>query len=304
MNTTPDTDEFGVAVPELHAVVAPLTGRLLADKILLLFDVETGVLVSGNDNAVMQLGLDMENPIQPSFAEVVGAEIADRDWPLLSAGEDCQWTGTVTGALGLSVSGAVVAIPHAEIDAVSHVLLQITPAEVTEGPVVDTPAGGLAYASEIDTAVGTIVYDMDGNIMALNGRAMSALEDYGEELVGRNHETLWPKSATEAESYIEFWEKLRQGRTVEGRHKHLTAVESEVWFHSIFVPVKAANGHTEKVVQCLMDVSESAYVAEKALEQTDAIKSHVALCEFDAEGHIASINEVLASALGRDVEEL
>jgi len=299
MNDTPTPEAFEPELPNLPVLLGPVAARLLADKILLVFSLETGVLCGASDAAVMQLGLDLDNPIQPSFAEVTGS-VADTYWPELQAANDSTWSGSIEGALGLTIAGDVVAVVHEG----THVILQVTPVATPDASEEKVATSGPAFATEVDQGVGTIVYDTDGNITALNARAMSALEDYGEELVGRNHETLWPKAETETNDYIEFWEKLRQGRSVEGRHKHLTAVESEVWFHSVFVPVKGASGHTEQVVQCLMDVTESAYAAERALGQAAAIEAHVCMCEFDHEGHIRAVNAVMADALGRAVDEL
>lgn len=306
MTETPSTEEFELPGDLLPRMIGPLACKLLADKVLVLFDLSSGTLVSGNDSAVLQLGLDLDNAIQPTFAEMVGAEMADTQWAMLSAGDECDWTGGLEGSLGLSVEGSLKAMPCGDGDTATHAIVQVTPAAVAAAEPASEPgeAGGSELFAPMDSAIGTILYDNDGNILALNERAMTAMEDYGEELVGRNHDTIWPKPECEAETYFEFWEKLRQGRTVEGRHKHITAVESEVWFHSVFVPIKGPDGHTNQILQCLMDVSESAYEAEKAIEHSNAIFENLPMCVFDKDGHISSINTLMADALGRDVDDM
>ena len=305
MTESPKNDDFELPAQMLPRVIGPVASKLLSEKVLLLFDVSTGALVSGNDCAVLQLGLDLDNAIQPTFAEMVGADVAETHWDMLTVGEEAGWSGRVEGALGLTVGGQVQALPCGTDDSNTLVLVQVTaePAP-SDSDVPATPSGGDAnlYAA-LDSAIGTILFDNDGNILALNDRAMTAMEDYGEELVGRNHDTIWPKVECESESYFEFWEKLRQGRVVEGRHKHITAVESEVWFHSVFVPIKGESGHTEKILQCLMDVSQSTYVAENAIEQSAALSENVPMCEFDKDGHISSMNQLMANAIGQDIDE-
>ncbi|MEL6685049.1 MAG: PAS domain-containing methyl-accepting chemotaxis protein [Pseudomonadota bacterium] len=285
----------------LREMIGPVADRLLADKVLLLFDFETGSLCATNHTAQMQLGLDDSNPIQPTFAEMAGADQAATHWDTLVAGQDCAWSGVIDGALGLSMSGMINATPCGTGDLPTHTLVQVTEA------ATDAASGEGAEASPVfasmDASVGTITFDLDGNILTLNDRAMTAMEDYGEELVGQNHDKIWPKAVCESEEYFDFWEKLRQGRTVEGRYKHLTAVGTEVWFHCIFAPIQDSSGQSTKILQCLMDVSESTYAAEKAIEQSDALWDGLAMCTFDKDRHIMAINQKMADILGQDVDE-
>ncbi|MEL6838782.1 MAG: PAS domain-containing methyl-accepting chemotaxis protein [Pseudomonadota bacterium] len=301
MTEEPLSIESETAAPLLPAVIGALAAKLLADKSLLLFDVDTGTLVAANDTAQMQLGLDLASAIQPTFSEMVGDEIAQAHWDLLLSGEDCKWNGMIEGALGLSATGDVHATRCAVQDASDHILMQLT--QPTAQANVADPGEMDPMFSCMDSAIGTIQYDLDGNILALNDRAMTAMEDYGEELVGSNHDKIWPKSVCESEEYFDFWEKLRQGRTVEGRYKHITAVGTEVWFHSIFAPIDSNGGQPTRVMQCLMDVSESTYTAEKAIEQAQGIWQSLPMCEFDKDRHVSAMNKLMADKLGYDPDD-
>ena len=287
----------------LTQLIGPVGAKLAGDKVLLVFDIHTGALVAGNDLAVMQLGLDMDNPTQPTFAEMVGEAQADTYWMDLSAGQDFTWSGVIEGALGLSVSGTANAIACAADDATSHVILQVS-AEAPQGDAPGPQTGDTSrVTAAMDSAIGTILFDNDGNVIEMNERAMSALEDYGEELIGRIHDKLWPKEMSQSEAYFEFWEKLRQGRVVEGRHKHVTAVDSEVWLQSVFVPIKDDTGHVVQILQCLMDVTEGTYTAEKAVARSEAVWNSLAVCEFDGDGHVSAMNTHMAETLGYDVND-
>ena len=303
MTESPKKTAFETPAELLTHLIGPVAEKLIADKLLVLFDMDTGTLAAANDSARMQLGLDLDNTIQPTFSEMVGAGQADMYWASLVAGEDCAWSGVIEGSLGLSLSGTMQAVACGSQDAHTHVLVQIAPeADRPE----EAPSGGAAASpinAAMDSAIGAILFDNDGNIVELNERAMTAMEDYGEELVGRNHDKLWPKDACESEDYFEFWEKLRQGRVVEGRHKHITAVESEVWLQSVFVPIKDGDGHVVQVLQCLMDVTESTYAAEKAVERSNAVWESMAVCEFDGDGHVITMNDMMADALGFEIND-
>lgn len=298
MTESPKKTAFETPAELLAHLVGPVAVKLMSKKLLVLFDLETGTLVAANEAAQMQLGLDLDNAIQPTFSEMVGLDQAGDHWAILAVGDDCAWSGTIEGSLGLSVTGALLAVACGPGEVNSHALVQISEEDETD----TTPSGNAEDAPAIftgmDAAIGTITFDNDGNILALNDRAMAAMEDYGEELVGRNHDKLWPKEVCQSEEYFAFWEKLRQGRTVEGRHKHLTAVGSEVWLQSVFVPVKDTNGHVKQVLQCLMDVTESAYAAAKAVERSAAAWDNMPVCEIDADGHVLTMNDLMATALG------
>lgn len=285
----------------LPAVLGPLGTKLLSKDVVLVFDAETGMLVSASDAALSQLGLDLDNPIQPAFTEMVQAdgESPDMLWSQILAGGDAAWSGTVVGALGLQIDAAVTsALIKGEE---SFVLLH----SATAASAAASPSAGMQsdLNASIDAAVGVIEYDIDGNIMSLNSRAMAALEDYGEELVGRNHDTLWPKEQREAPEYFELWDKLRQGTSVEGRHQHVSAVESEIWLQSSFNAIKNADGHVSRIVQCFMDVTNDAYKANKDSERALAIYSTAATCELDAQGHVLNMNSVMMSLLGYEQDE-
>ncbi|MDX8351412.1 PAS domain-containing methyl-accepting chemotaxis protein [Cognatiyoonia sp. IB215182] len=282
-------------------VIGDVATRVLAADIVLLFDRETGTLVAANDAAQMQLGLDLGNAIQPTFSEMVGFELAQQHWDTVIDATDCRWSGTIEGALGLSAAGEVHAALCGKNSETTHVLMRVSAAK-PDTQSVDSSAPDPVFSC-MDAAVGTIQFDLDGNILALNDRAMTAMEDYGEELVGSNHDKIWPKSVCESEEYFDFWEKLRQGRTVEGRYKHITAVGTEVWFHSIYSPIDANGGQPSKIMQCLVDVSESTYASEKAIEQSDGLWRSLPMCEFDKDGHVSTMNHLMAEILGYEVEE-
>ncbi len=285
----------------LEKLMGPVAGKLLSDNVLLLFDLETGGLCAANTTAQMQLGLDDSSPIQPTFTEMTALGGADDYWEKLASGEDCNWSGSIEGALGLSVTGDICGMRCGLDGETTHVLIQL--AEVaTTAPSADQNVQTPVFRS-MDAAVGTITFDLDGNIQSLNDRAMTAMEDYGDELVGRNHDKIWPKSVCESEEYFDFWEKLRQGRTIEGRYKHITAVGTEVWFHCIFTPIQDSSGQSNQVLQCLMDVSDSTYAAEKAIEQSGGLWQGLAMCEFDKDRHVLAMNKKMADILGHLPED-
>ena len=123
-------------------------------------------------------------------------------------------------------------------------------------------------------------------------------------LAGRHHDKIWPEAITQHPDYVEFWEKLRQGRIVEGRHLHFSAEQNEVWLQSTFVPVKDDTGTVTRVLQCLMDINEDAVEATRTKSLVEAIWNAALIVEFDLEGHVLTANQRAQEALRQKHEEL
>ena len=302
MSETPDQAQFDVPAQILPDVLGPLAAKLLANDALLLFDAETATLASANEAAIMELGLDLDNPIQPVFNEMVDADGGDPEslWAQLDAGEDQMWDGTINGALGLMAQGSLWATTCADGGGKPYVLLQIA-----QKPVASASETAPANApSDLENAIGTITFDMDGNIKSMNERAQSILEDYGEELVGRNLDTLWPDDVTGSQVYADFWDKMRNGNMVEGRYLHKSAVGSDVWLHCTYVPLKDTSGYPTSILQTLVDVTKDTYEAVKYKEQAEGVWNAMLACEYSPDGHLLSINEAMAEALEHDSQTI
>lgn len=295
--TTPSKNaDFETPQDLLTRLLGPVGARLFDKEIILVFDAASGFLASATAAALGALGLDLDAPFQPTYAESVGPEAAER-WPAILGGEAARWSGEVSGALGLSMAGAMVAV--ASEDA-RHVILSVSPVVQATAELVAT--SGSDMDAVVTNSVGVIIYDIDGNILSMNERAQTAMEDYGEELIGRNHDTIWPESMTKADAYFDFWEKLRQGRIMDGRHQHITAVQSEVWFQCTYTPIKNDSGYVSRVVQSLMDVTQFNFTARQAIERSAGFWSGLPACEYDLDGHVMAMNDQMADLLDQDPE--
>jgi len=293
MTPSPDATAPVPSETLLPRILGTLATRLLAQDGLLLFDAASGALVAANEKALFDLGLDLDNPFLPSFAEMTGDGAAT--WGQVIQGDECAWSGKLVGAMDLTIVGDIKALSVGEGD--SHVLV------IFSKPKAAAPSGPGEVLGAIDAHLGIITYDIDGNILSLNERAQSAMEDYGDELVGRNLDSIWPQDFCMSEAYGQFWDKLRQGRTVEGRHQHVTAVESRVWFQSTFIPIRDAEGRMTKVVQTLMDVTQEAYKSASAIERATAMWDVMLVAELDIEGHVKEMNPAMAQVLGQEPDE-
>ena len=291
------SDEPADAV-SLEGLLDPVARALVEDAVVLLFDGHDGTLRDANALAVNKLGLDLEFGAPMAFEQMIVADGEDAEalmWDVKS-GAARTLAGRFVGAMDMAMEVEMRLVRVGEGD-VSHVMAV---GQIKAALVAPAAAG----PNVLDNAIGIIEFDMDGNILTANERAVMALEAFGEDITGRNHDTIWPKDVCESNDYIEFWEKLRQGRTIEGRYPHITAMESQVWLQSTYAPVKGSDGRPCKVVQVLMDVSNDAHNAAVGLSRSSAIWGAMPVCEYDPEGHVTAMNDAMAKLLGYQDEDV
>lgn len=283
-----------------QAINAALGAALRQGGWMLVFDKETGLLQHADDSAIFALELSEDSLDSHGFEGLF--QPADGDggafWAQAAAGETARSAGSLTATLsGTEHRVNAVILP---LDAPEGIALFVEPAR--EEQTAAAPAGG-AFAALAET-VGVIEFNADGVVTQANDRAAMALEYYGEDLAGKSHDALWDKSLSMSQEYIQFWEKLREGRIVEGRHKHIGAEGTAIWLQSTYVPIKGASGRVERVVQCLMDVSDDYASAQTNADRADAVWRGVPIAEYDSDGHFISASDPMETLLAASSGDL
>jgi methyl-accepting chemotaxis protein len=285
-------------------LAARLGERLLENGLLLQFSA-TGTLMGANEAAVFLMELSEDGLQNYEFTGILSGDGLDPFslWDEVASGVRASWKGSVQGVLS-STSYPVdfIATPFTDADGEARVAVHGRQIEQSDAMVDAPPASGPAAA--LGEYVGLIEYDSEGNVLSANDRASMALEFYGEDMAGRAHDTLWPDSETNKPDYVEFWEKLRQGRIVEGRHVHVTNEGNHLWLQSTFIPVKGDDGVLKSVVQCLMDVNEATVAAIAAERFHTEVAGKTTLVEYDADGHVVDASDAFCKVLGYDKGKL
>ncbi|MEM9250499.1 MAG: PAS domain-containing protein, partial [Pseudomonadota bacterium] len=297
-----NSPQESAASPRPTQSLADMAAHLLAKDIQMSFDAESGTLVEANAAASEAIGLSGDAAESGrTFGEIFaqpsenGADL----WWEVSSGSCTDWAGALLSSDGersvVLVRAAVEEpdAPHRRVIIAARALPPAPPAPQPEPTLWDN----------LEAVVGVIEYDNDGNITAANDRAMMALEYYGEEMAGKHHDTLWPNSVTMSPDYAEFWEKIRQGRTVEGRHEHVSAMGEAIWLQSVFVPKRDGNGHVVGAIQALMDVSEVTYKSFAEAEVAAAVEGAVGVAIYDTDGHLVRANDAYLDCFGITSED-
>ena len=298
----PDTHSPSSLPTEMAA--RALGAALLEDGLMLMFDAETGALVHANDPAIFLLEMSEDALGDHGFDTLCRAsEPTDPDlWRALRSGTVSRWHGELVSTLSMSEHpvSVLTALSEGE-DGSGRVILHATEERATEATGTPAPSGALGALGDV---VGIIEFDADGIVTAANDRAKMALEFYSDEMAGRGHDSLWPAAISQTPDYVDFWNKLREGRIVEGRYAHVSAEGNTVWLQSTYVPQRGETGHVAGVIQCLMDVTDDTERAVADAARAGAAWSSLAVAELDLEGHVTSANTRMQTLLGCGPEEL
>ncbi|MEM9756874.1 MAG: PAS domain-containing protein, partial [Pseudomonadota bacterium] len=273
-----------------------LGARLLEQGMLLVFEVTQGGLVHANETAIFRLELPDDGLNAYGFQDLITLDKGDPGdlWFELMAGARSQFTAGVKCILSGSelVVDCLATLVGPDGDA-QRVVVHCS--EVEQATVIQEDDSAFAGLGDY---VGLIEYDAEGKVRMANSRAEMALEFMGEDLVGRTHESLWPDHVTQHPDYVSFWEKLREGRIVEGAYRHQTADGGEVWLQSIYVPIRDTDGMMTCVKHCLMDVTDATRSANANERLLASLRSSLAFAEFDGEGHYLAASDAMTTLLG------
>lgn len=284
---------------------AAIGEKLLEDGYLLVFDADTGQLCHANQSAVFLLEMSEDGLSAYDFASLYASdagspeEVADV-WMELVAGARSRWTGGLKSVLSMMDQSMAFVASLIEQDGVAQQVVLY--AETVDG-VESGPADSGLFAG-MDDYIGVIEYNAEGKVTKANDRAETALEYFGGDLVGRGHDTLWPEAIVSTPEYVDFWEKLRQGRIVEGCQLHVTSEGSEIWLQSTYVPIRDDSGMLQTVKQCMMDVNDEMSSADRNARFVAAVREGMDIAEYDPEGHFLDATESQCARLGVARNEL
>ncbi|MEM6939772.1 MAG: PAS domain-containing protein [Pseudomonadota bacterium] len=269
---------------------------------LLTFDGVTGTLKHANEDAIFGLEMSEDSLAEHTFESLCRpqSQLAADVWAELQTSGRKSWSGVVTATLSMTehpVEAMTVVTAAEESDVVVLAKMKEQAGEAVE----TSPSASWAALSE---TVGVIEFNADGLVIEANDRANMALEYYGEDLTGKTQDQLLDPSMAMTTGYVELWDKLRDGRIVEGAFQHLSGEGNPVWMQSTFVPVKGDGGVVERVVQCLMDITDMQVALAQASRRAGSLWSGAAIAEFDAEGHYVSASTAMLELLDSNADTL
>ena len=192
----------------------------------------------------------------------------------------------------------------------------------------------------IDNSVAMLEMNDKGQILQANENFLKVMgyEDKND-LLGKYHSDLVEKDIVLSESYVQLWQDLREGKTVEGTFKRIYSTGKTVWVRGGYTPTLNAKNELVKVTKLCYDVTESKkqqIELENLLEQMTAQEEEMRISmeylqttqeeldyktkefkdfynfindfniviDFDKTGNILAVNELFEKVTGYDEDQV
>jgi len=284
----PTPDPSGSRAPD---AASALGAALLSDGMVMAFDGELGTMKRANDDAIFLLEMSEESVTSQLFDDVIVG--GDTSWDALANGLVSRFTGAMKTTLSQSEHPVdFLAARATGPDGEPEVILHATKVEAAAS------GGGGKNFDFLDDVLGMITFDADGKITEANDRATTVLEYYESPITDRSHDALWPDHLSQSADYVAFWDKLREGRIMEGTYEHVTEDGSPVWLQCTYIPRRDDSGILSHVTQCLMDVTDSTREAQENKMRFEGLSVGLCMARYDTEGHGISSSTPMLDMLG------
>jgi len=152
--------------------------------------------------------------------------------------------------------------------------------------------------------MGTIEFDLKGNIIAVNDNFATTTGYSKQEIIGQHHSMFVDAAYKNSAEYKQFWEKLGRGELDEGQYKRIGKGGKEVWLQASYNPIFDANGKPFKIIKYATDITADKRRNADSAGQIDAISKVMGVIEFDLNGNITAVNDNFAAVTGYSPQEI
>ena len=192
----------------------------------------------------------------------------------------------------------------------------------------------------INSSVAMLEMDNVGKILQANENFLKIMGyKEKEDLIGKYHSDLIQKETALTEEYLNLWQQLREGQTVEGTFERKYTTGRKVWVRGSYTPTLNAKNELVKVTKLSYDITESKkqqIELENVLEQMTAqeeemrismeylqtaqeeldyktkefkdfhgfINDFNIIIDFDQKGNILTVNKLFEQVTGYEDDEV
>lgn len=129
-----------------------------------------------------------------------------------------------------------------------------------------------ATLAAIDSSMGSIEFDLQGNILRANRNFLDAMGYAESEVLGRHHSMFIEPAYAQSADYKRFWQMLRDGEFQAAQYKRLGKSGREVWIEASYNPIKNADGQTFKVVKFATVITPQIAAMNGVISNVDEIE--------------------------------
>jgi methyl-accepting chemotaxis protein len=156
----------------------------------------------------------------------------------------------------------------------------------------------------INRSTGSIEFDLQGKILAVNDIFLDVLGYTRDALVGLSHRELVEPAFVSSGEYDAFWQRLRRGESIAGEFLRLGKQGQEIWLDATYNPILDANGKPYKVVKYAADITAQKLRNADFEGQITAIGKSQGVIELGLDGTVLKVNQTYLQMLGYAEHEL
>ncbi len=126
--------------------------------------------------------------------------------------------------------------------------------------------------SAIDNTLGTVEFDMEGNILTANDKFLQMMNYSLEEIENKSDRIFADKANEPIDVYNQFWKDLRAGKARTGDFKRTTKTGREIWINASYTPALDKEGLPYKVIELVADITEKKMAELETQRQADELR--------------------------------
>jgi len=120
-----------------------------------------------------------------------------------------------------------------------------------------------------------VVMSIDGNIISANDNFCDIMGCPEKNIVNKHHSNMVTPEYAKSKEYLNFWDTLRQGKSVNGEFERVAKDGSKKWLFGNYTPIKNENGEYTTILKIATDIT-SQHDAEVVLNQKNSYLEHAA----------------------------
>jgi PAS domain S-box-containing protein len=120
-----------------------------------------------------------------------------------------------------------------------------------------------------------VTLTMDGYILTANDNFCNMMGCQEGNMIKKPHSSMVTPEYAKSKEYVEFWERLRGGKSITGEFERVAKDGSKRWLYGNYTPIKDKDGNYERILKVATDVTKQ-HEAEEILNQKNSYLEHAA----------------------------
>jgi PAS domain S-box-containing protein len=120
-----------------------------------------------------------------------------------------------------------------------------------------------------------VILTIDGYILSANPNFCDLMGYEEDQIVNQPHKKMVSLSYSKSKEYDDFWETLRNGKSITGEFERIDKNGNKKWLYGNYTPLKNSNNVYDRVLKIATDVTTN-HEAENLVNQKNAYLEHAA----------------------------